>query len=254
MRNRRRFERAFDQRFRKWNPVGVMSKRNRSDQRGIQDPHCPPRNRIQRAAGAPPLGCGALAGPTDELSPPRRPPWHGFVALRAATNEAPRACPGHDGVTKGAATTPRSCFWRRSEGATPWLPSSSSTPKRSPLRGSTSRVVHRTNMAQGFARLRGRRSDWVGRLGVRRKPALPRIQLRRSDDQRAVGQGRPRTFTLVVSSVPYGVLMTAFGAGIWIVTGARRAGRITGAVVVAESPVACDVAQAASLSRWPPGR
>jgi len=49
-------------------------------------------------------------------------------------------------------------------------------------------------------------------------------------------QGAPtRTFTLVVSSVPYGVLMTAFGAGIWIVAGARRAGRITGAVVAGEA-------------------
>ncbi len=49
-------------------------------------------------------------------------------------------------------------------------------------------------------------------------------------------QGAPtRIFMLVLSGIPFAALLTAFGVGIWIAAGARRAGRITGAVVVAEA-------------------
>jgi hypothetical protein len=49
-------------------------------------------------------------------------------------------------------------------------------------------------------------------------------------------QGAPtRTFMMVVSGIPYTALLIAFGAGIWSVAGGRRAGRITGAAVVAEA-------------------
>lgn len=48
-------------------------------------------------------------------------------------------------------------------------------------------------------------------------------------------QGAPtRLFMTLVSGVPYAVLMTAFGVGIWATSGANRAQRVTGAVIVAE--------------------
>ena len=48
-------------------------------------------------------------------------------------------------------------------------------------------------------------------------------------------QGAPtRTFMLVLSGIPYAVLMSAFGLGIWITAGGRRAQRITAAVVIGE--------------------
>lgn len=48
-------------------------------------------------------------------------------------------------------------------------------------------------------------------------------------------EGAPtRTFMMVVSGIPYFVLMTAFAAGIWLTAGERRAGRITAALVLGE--------------------
>jgi len=48
-------------------------------------------------------------------------------------------------------------------------------------------------------------------------------------------EGAPtRTFMLVLSGVPYVVLMIAFGVGIWKAAGERRAQRITAALVIGE--------------------
>jgi hypothetical protein len=41
-----------------------------------------------------------------------------------------------------------------------------------------------------------------------------------------------RTFMLVLSLIPYVVLMIAFGLGVWRAAGGRRVGRITGALLV----------------------
>jgi hypothetical protein len=43
----------------------------------------------------------------------------------------------------------------------------------------------------------------------------------------------------VLSGIPYTVLLIAFGAGIWRVAGASRAGRVTGAVVITEAVWGC---------------
>jgi hypothetical protein len=48
-------------------------------------------------------------------------------------------------------------------------------------------------------------------------------------------EGAPtRAFMTVLSGIPYAVLMIAFGMGIWITAGGRRAQRITAAVVIGE--------------------
>lgn len=48
-------------------------------------------------------------------------------------------------------------------------------------------------------------------------------------------EGAPtRGLMTVLSGIPYAALMIAFGVGIWIVTGGRRAGRITAAVLIGE--------------------
>src|SRR5215213_6344677 len=41
-----------------------------------------------------------------------------------------------------------------------------------------------------------------------------------------------RPLVLVVLGIPYGVLVTAFGVGVWASASRRRAGRITGAMLV----------------------
>lgn len=49
-------------------------------------------------------------------------------------------------------------------------------------------------------------------------------------------QGAPtRAFMTVVSGIPYVVLMSAFGVGIWMAVGKRRAGRLTAALVIGET-------------------
>ncbi|RIK35780.1 MAG: DUF998 domain-containing protein [Chloroflexi bacterium] len=49
-------------------------------------------------------------------------------------------------------------------------------------------------------------------------------------------EGAPtRTFMTVVSGVPYVVFMVAFGVGVWMAAGGRRAGRIAGVVLSAEA-------------------
>jgi hypothetical protein len=110
------------------------------------------------------------------------------------------------------------------------------TPKRSPLGARhaawfTGRIWRKVLLACGIVGPIGLVVwDVVGSL---RYPGYSYVDQTISE---LSAQGAPtRTFTLVVSSIPYGVLMTSFGAGVWIVTGARRAGRITGAVVVAEA-------------------
>jgi Protein of unknown function (DUF998) len=53
-------------------------------------------------------------------------------------------------------------------------------------------------------------------------------------------EGAPtRIFMTVLSGIPYTVLLIAFGVGIWRVAGGSRAGRVTGAVVVAEALWGC---------------
>jgi hypothetical membrane protein len=48
-------------------------------------------------------------------------------------------------------------------------------------------------------------------------------------------EGAPtRAFMMVLSGIPYAVLMIAFGMGIWITAGGRRAQRITAAVLIGE--------------------
>jgi hypothetical protein len=48
-------------------------------------------------------------------------------------------------------------------------------------------------------------------------------------------EGAPtRAFMTVLSGIPYAVLMIAFGIGIWITAGGRRAQRITAAVLIGE--------------------
>src|SRR5215204_3849978 len=42
-----------------------------------------------------------------------------------------------------------------------------------------------------------------------------------------------RPLLLVLNAVPYGVLVTAFGVGVWASAGRRRTGRITGSLLVA---------------------
>lgn len=44
-----------------------------------------------------------------------------------------------------------------------------------------------------------------------------------------------RAFMLVASGIPYAVLLIAFGVGVWKAAGARRAGRIAAAVIIAEA-------------------
>jgi hypothetical protein len=43
-----------------------------------------------------------------------------------------------------------------------------------------------------------------------------------------------RTF-MILSGVPYPALMVAFGAGVWMAAGSRRAGRVTGALLATEA-------------------
>lgn len=49
-------------------------------------------------------------------------------------------------------------------------------------------------------------------------------------------EGAPtRVFMMVLSGIPYAVLMTAFGVGFWRAAGGRRAGRIAAALLVGET-------------------
>jgi hypothetical protein len=76
---------------------------------------------------------------------------------------------------------------------------------------------------------------WVGMdiVGSLRYPGYSYVDQTISE---LSAQGAPtRTFMLVLSSIPYTVLMTAFGVGIWLAAGGGRAGRIAGALVVAEA-------------------
>ena len=46
-------------------------------------------------------------------------------------------------------------------------------------------------------------------------------------------EGAPtRTLWLVANAIPYAVLMTAFGVGVWAAAGRTRTGRVTGALIV----------------------
>jgi hypothetical protein len=67
-------------------------------------------------------------------------------------------------------------------------------------------------------------------IGSRRYPGYSYVDQTISE---LSAQGAPtRTFMMLT---PYTELMVAFGVGVWIVAGARRAGRITGAIVIAEA-------------------
>lgn len=49
-------------------------------------------------------------------------------------------------------------------------------------------------------------------------------------------EGAPtRTFMMLFSGIPYGVLLVAFGVGVWKSAGTSRAGRISAAVIIAEA-------------------
>lgn len=49
-------------------------------------------------------------------------------------------------------------------------------------------------------------------------------------------EGAPtRVFIAVLSGIPYAVLLIAFGVGIWLAAGERRAGRVTAVVLIAEA-------------------
>lgn len=53
-------------------------------------------------------------------------------------------------------------------------------------------------------------------------------------------QGAPtRNFMIAFSSIPYTLLLIAFGVGVWRAADGRRAGRATGAVLVAEAVWGC---------------
>src|ERR671910_1166126 len=61
----------------------------------------------------------------------------------------------------------------------------------------------------------------------------PNYSYRDQSFSELLAPGSPtRPLVLVLLAIPYGVLVTAFGVGIWASAGRRRAGRITGALLV----------------------
>src|ERR671912_665364 len=61
----------------------------------------------------------------------------------------------------------------------------------------------------------------------------PNYSYRDQSFSELLAPGSPtRPLLLVLNGIPYGVLVTAFGVGVWASAGRRRAGRITGALLV----------------------
>ena len=61
----------------------------------------------------------------------------------------------------------------------------------------------------------------------------PNYSYRDQSFSELLAPGSPtRPLVLVLLAIPYGVLMTAFGVGVWASASRRRAGRITGALLV----------------------
>jgi hypothetical protein len=61
----------------------------------------------------------------------------------------------------------------------------------------------------------------------------PNYSYRDQSFSELLAPGSPtRPLVLVVLAIPYGVLVTAFGVGVWASASRRRAGRITGALLV----------------------
>jgi Protein of unknown function (DUF998) len=61
----------------------------------------------------------------------------------------------------------------------------------------------------------------------------PNYSYRDQSFSELLAPGSPtRPLLLVLNGIPYGVLVVAFGVGVWATAGRRRAGRITGALLV----------------------
>jgi hypothetical protein len=61
----------------------------------------------------------------------------------------------------------------------------------------------------------------------------PNYSYRDQSFSELLAPGSPtRPLLLVLLAIPYGVLVTAFGVGVWASVGRRRAGRIAGALLV----------------------
>jgi Protein of unknown function (DUF998) len=61
----------------------------------------------------------------------------------------------------------------------------------------------------------------------------PNYSYRDQSFSELLAPGSPtRSLVLVLNGIPYGVLVTAFGVGVWASASRRRAGRITGALLV----------------------
>lgn len=61
----------------------------------------------------------------------------------------------------------------------------------------------------------------------------PNYSYRDQSFSELLAPGSPtRPLLLVLNGIPYSVLVTAFGVGVWATAGRRRAGRITGAMLV----------------------
>ena len=61
----------------------------------------------------------------------------------------------------------------------------------------------------------------------------PNYSYRDQSFSELLAPGSPtRPLVLVLLAIPYGVLVTAFGVGVWASAGRRRAGRIAGALLV----------------------
>jgi hypothetical protein len=61
----------------------------------------------------------------------------------------------------------------------------------------------------------------------------PNYSYRDQSFSELLAPGSPtRPLVLVLLAIPYGVLVTAFGVGVWQAAGGRRTGRITGALLV----------------------
>ena len=61
----------------------------------------------------------------------------------------------------------------------------------------------------------------------------PNYSYRDQSFSELLAPGSPtRPLVLVLNAIPYGVLVTAFGVGVWASASRRRAGRITGALLV----------------------
>jgi hypothetical protein len=61
----------------------------------------------------------------------------------------------------------------------------------------------------------------------------PNYSYRDQSFSELLAPGSPtRPLLLVLNGIPYSVLVTAFGVGVWATAGRRRAGRITGALLV----------------------